>query len=430
MAVTSLVWLKNDLRLHDNEVIFKAVQLSDFVIPVYCIDPRVINGQQYGIPKMGIFRKRFLKETLLSFCHDLAKLGSQCIVRVGSPESILPQILQEVKAQHLFTSIELAPEELLVQQVVLDAIEGLEVTFHGIDTASLFKQEHLPFTSQQAPEVFTEFRKRVEKHCAMPALIPTPDRIPFPNRSIASDDWLQSLETPGISLEPRSAFPFKGGEQAALQRMNDYILESRNIQNYKQTRNQLIGTEYSSKFSAWLANGSLSARRIYHSIRQYENTYGGNESTYWLFFELLWRDFFRCMFRKYPLSFFQARGIEKRIPHAMTTNPRAFQHWCQGVTGHDFIDANMRELNATGFMSNRGRQVVASYLCHDLQVDWRWGARYFEQQLIDYDVCSNWCNWAYVAGVGNDPRPDRYFNPNRQAEVYDTLSTYRQLWLR
>ena len=107
----------------------------------------------------------------------------------------------------------------------------------------------------------------------------------------------------------------------------------------------------------------------------------------------------------------------------------ALNKWINGQTGVPFIDANMMELKLTGFMSNRGRQNVASYLCNDLKVDWRYGAAYFEQQLVDYDVCNNWGNWAYLAGVGNDPRANRYFNIAKQAAMYDPDGSFQQLWL-
>jgi deoxyribodipyrimidine photo-lyase len=107
-----------------------------------------------------------------------------------------------------------------------------------------------------------------------------------------------------------------------------------------------------------------------------------------------------------------------------------FEKWKNGNTGIDFVDANMIELKLTGFMSNRGRQNVASYLCHNLKLDWRYGAAYFEEQLIDYDVCSNWGNWMYVAGVGNDPRENRVFNMEKQAAMYDHDQSYRNLWLQ
>jgi deoxyribodipyrimidine photo-lyase len=190
-----------------------------------------------------------------------------------------------------------------------------------------------------------------------------------------------------------------------------------------------VGADYSSKFSAWLALGSISPRLIYAELKKYESQFGANESTYWLVFELLWRDFFRFMFKKHQTKLFQSAGITtgKKIPKSVSE--KLLNTWVNGITGVDFIDANMRELQLTGFMSNRGRQNVASYLCNNLKLDWRLGAAYFEQQLIDYDVCSNWGNWAYLAGVGNDPRENRYFNIEKQAQDYDKNKAYRNLWL-
>ena len=132
---------------------------------------------------------------------------------------------------------------------------------------------------------------------------------------------------------------------------------------------------------------------------------------------------------KYGFLFFKKQGIKINLPNLNQHNTQLFEKWQLGKTNCNFIDANMRELQLTGFMSNRGRQNVASYLCHDLQLDWRFGAAYFEQQLIDYDACSNWCNWAYLAGVGNDPRITRKFNIDKQAKDYDKEEIFRNLWL-
>jgi deoxyribodipyrimidine photo-lyase len=191
----------------------------------------------------------------------------------------------------------------------------------------------------------------------------------------------------------------------------------------------MIGADYSSKFSVWLALGSLSPREIYFELKKYEAQFGSNDSTYWLVFELLWRDYFRFMMKKHHFKFFQQNGIQSKGITINRHNILALQSWIDGQTGVDFVDANMIELKLTGFMSNRGRQNVASYLCNDLKLDWRYGAAYFEQQLIDYDVCSNWGNWAYLAGVGNDPRGNRYFNIEKQAQDYDKDKDYRKLWL-
>jgi deoxyribodipyrimidine photo-lyase len=135
------------------------------------------------------------------------------------------------------------------------------------------------------------------------------------------------------------------------------------------------------------------------------------------------------MMKKYNIKFFQQAGIQDKGIWVNKHNMYQFYEWIDGKIGVDFIDANMIELKLTGFMSNRGRQNVASYLCNDLKLNWRYGAAYFEQQLIDYDVCSNWGNWAYLAGVGNDPRGNRYFNIEKQAQDYDKDKEYRKLWL-
>jgi deoxyribodipyrimidine photo-lyase len=164
-------------------------------------------------------------------------------------------------------------------------------------------------------------------------------------------------------------------------------------------------------------------------IKRYEEQYGANESTYWLVFELLWRDYFHLMMEKHPKQFFYINGIQQQSGLTFSHSDFDFENWKQGKTQNDFVNANMLELKYTGFMSNRGRQNVASYLIHDLKLDWRMGAAYFEEFLIDYDVSSNWCNWAYIAGVGNDPRNGRAFNLDKQAKTYDPDSEYRQLWL-
>jgi deoxyribodipyrimidine photo-lyase len=164
-------------------------------------------------------------------------------------------------------------------------------------------------------------------------------------------------------------------------------------------------------------------------IKEYEALHGANESTYWLIFELIWRDYFRFAMKKHKAKFFKKGGIQNRPPKTRDDN-KALLNWMNGNTGVDFVDANMNELRITGFMSNRGRQNVASYLCNDLQLDWRYGAAYFEQQLIDYDVASNWGNWAYLAGVGNDPRGNRYFDIAKQARQYDGDGKYRMMWIK
>ncbi|MEL6987081.1 MAG: DASH family cryptochrome, partial [Bacteroidota bacterium] len=222
---------------------------------------------------------------------------------------------------------------------------------------------------------------------------------------------------------------FAGGETNGIERLNHYIWETKKVKDYKQTRNELIGADYSTKFSPWLAQGCLSPKLIYHEVKKYEQEFSANDSTYWVFFELLWRDFFRLIGKKYENKIFQKGGIINRINLDATEDDKLFEAWSQGNTGVPFIDANMRELNRTGFMSNRGRQNVASFLIHQLGLNWQMGAYYFESLLLDYDPCSNYGNWNYLAGVGTDPREDRVFNTLSQAKRYDPHGTYVKHWI-
>ena len=225
-----------------------------------------------------------------------------------------------------------------------------------------------------------------------------------------------------------TAFPFKGGENEALKRLHSYFFESKKLGFYKKTRNGLIGIDYSSKFSPWLANGCISAKTIYWNVKKFEQEEIKNQSTYWLIFELIWRDYFKYISIKHGNDIFKIGGILKNN-YTWFTNKKAIKNWINGETKDDFINANMIELKKTGWMSNRGRQNVASYFAKELKLDWRIGASYFESMLLDYDVHSNYGNWMYVSGVGNDPR-DRKFNTQLQAERYDPNYLFRKRWLQ
>jgi deoxyribodipyrimidine photo-lyase len=209
--------------------------------------------------------------------------------------------------------------------------------------------------------------------------------------------------------------------------MMHFIWDSQAIRTYKETRDQLAGLDFSTKFSAWLSQGCISPRRIYSEIKRFERDVVTNESTYWVIFELLWRDFFRFSFKKYPNAYFQLHGLGQQARYTDFDSAK-FEAWTQGKTSEALINAGMNELRETGFVSNRMRQILASYWVFGMQQDWRYGASWFESCLVDYDVASNWGNWAYIAGVGNDNRGGREFNVEKQALLYDKDGSYRALW--
>ncbi len=426
---TSLLWFKQDLRLDDNPALQAGLR-SERLLPLYVLDPRILRVGPQGTRRQGVQRTRLLLESLSALDDALRQRGSRLLVLQGEPERVIAQLVERLGVQEVLTHAEIAPEERALQRRVRDALGG--VPLREFPGNALLHEAELPCPPEDLPHVFTRFRELCERrsrvfqpHAAPSALPALPDAAPDLLQSLPTLAQLGLAEPPNVVA---SAFPFSGGEAAAQARLHDYLWNSQGVRQYKDTRNGLVGTEYSSKFSPWLANGCLSARRVMAELQRHESQYGRNDSTHWLWVELLWRDFFRWTLVRHGSALFKSGGL-KGAARAPRNLDERFQHWCAGRTGMPFVDANMRELAATGFMSNRGRQVVASYLVHDLQQDWRHGAAWFEEHLLDYDPASNWGNWAYLAGVGNDPRQNRVFNVLRQARQYDPDARYVSLWM-
>lgn len=432
-----LYWFRNDLRLHDNEGFARAVADADEVLPVFVFDPALFAElPDLGFRKTGIYRANFLIEAVADLRRSLQAKGADLIIRIGPTARVLAELAGDIGANALYAGKEVTQEETDLESDLSKRLKPLNIDIDLFWQSTLYHVRDLPFQVARLPDVFTQFRSRVEKYAEVRELTPTPERV-----KLATDAAGQSIEpeplptiaTFGFPAEltsdVRAAVPFKGGETVALARLERYLWERDLIRTYKETRNGMLGEDYSSKFSAWLSHGCLSPRFIYYEIKRYEEERVKNDSTYWLVFELLWRDFFRFVALRYGTRLFKPGGIQHNLRKRGRRDMDLFMRWAEGETGIPFIDANMREMNATGFMSNRGRQNVGSFLVKDLGLDWTMGAAYFESLLVDYDPCSNWGNWNYVAGVGNDPREDRYFNIYSQATRYDERGQYVKHWL-
>jgi deoxyribodipyrimidine photo-lyase len=426
----ALVWFKTDLRLSDNETLIKAIQWADEVIPVFIIDERQLNHTAFGFPRMGPFRYKFLLESLSSLHLNLKSRNSGLLIVKGRPEVEIPKIALNYQVQKVYTKKEIAPEEIETVADIEKELWKNKILLEQFSTSVLYHATDLPFSIKDCPDVFTVFRKKVEKEAQILEEFSVPEKISSPPISDGRQFIEFELQNLDLKLDSRAVFQYSGGEDEAFSRLNFYLFESNGINNYKETRNGLMGPDYSSKFSPFLALGCISPRTIYHAIKRYEKECIVNDSTYWLCFELLWRDFFRYAMKKHKNKLFHLNGFSKSTVYEHSIkNTNLFSLWISGNTGNSFIDANMKELKLTGFMSNRGRQNAASYLIHELHLDWRLGAAYFESQLIDYDVSSNWGNWAYIAGVGNDPKNGRKFNIEQQVNCYDKQGDYQRLWL-
>jgi deoxyribodipyrimidine photo-lyase len=429
-----IVWFRQDLRLHDNEALTEAMEVSNNILPVYVFDERLFkNTTRFGFKKTGIYRAKFIIESIHDLRNSLKEKGTDLIVRIGKPEEEIYKLAKEFKSSWIFCNRERTQEEADVQDELESKLWSIGQEIRYSRGKMLYYTQDLPFPISHTPDIFSHFRKEVEKFVFIRDPLPLPEGIKKYSLDLDLDlGDIPSLEDLGYEEfqgDARAAIHFKGGETEGLKRLNNYIWETQNIRNYKETRNGLLGESYSSKFSPWLSQGCLSPKKIFSEIKKYEAEHGANDSTYWLFFELMWRDFFRLMGKKHGNAIFKKGGIKRESQQHLNNEMSLFNLWKEGRTGIPFIDANMKEINQTGFMSNRGRQNVASFLVKDLKVNWQIGAEYFESMLIDYDSCSNWGNWNYTAGVGSDPREDRYFNIISQARRHDPNGEYVKHWI-
>ncbi|WWC90786.1 uncharacterized protein L201_005723 [Kwoniella dendrophila CBS 6074] len=496
-----------------------------------------------GFHRTSPYRLKFLLEAVYGLRESYRNSGSDLLIAFGKPEKILPKLIEALtekqgKIEGLYAQREYSLEEISNYRRVQNSLKqkGSKLEFTFNDSKTLIPPQHLPFKPEtKTPDVYTEFRKKVEglgiglNEMLLPPLqtaeIDDNDHLkikvndgelkPFPNINLKEIDlnegdggfvlegdeldkieglymklvkplidnppkvggWSKEIQIENElpKLNNRSAIPFTGSEISGLQRINDYIGKEvcsgwkggDKAKKYKETRNGLLGEGFSTKFSTWLSLGSLSPKTIGWRVGQLLEDQGRDKevykNVYWILFELLWRDYFQYTVLKTSLtdsynnkktikndeihpnsSLFNPDGFSSQIstyPQELRPNPSDWnksnlndtndpaRRWCEGKTGVPFIDANMRELIETGWMSNRGRQNVASFLTKDLYCDWRIGAEFFEMHLIDYDTCSNWGNWQYQAGVGNDSRSSRQFNPIKQANDYDENNEFVKTWL-
>ena len=426
---TALVWFRNDLRTLDNKILTQATEQYEKVIGLYVLDPNRFTTTRWGFKKTERFRAQFLLESLADLRHHLQLLGIPLYVEFQSTVKAVPEFFENFEAAALFFQEEWTEEESQESRQVLSLLPKTASVKHCKDQF-LFHPDDVPIQIGNLPEVFTVFRKKCEKYGSVQALVNKPQKTQ-PDAQWPDIQPIPTLEELGlehIESDSRSAFPFKGGSQEAALRLDHYFWKTKKLSYYKNTRNGLLGLDYSSKFSPWLANGSISPRQIYWAVKDYEKEIQKNSSTYWLIFELIWRDYFKYISLKHGNKIFKLGGILEKS-YRWKTDPHLFVDWANGQTEEPFVNANMIELKQTGWMSNRGRQNVASYFAKNLWMDWRMGAAYFESLLLDFDVHSNYGNWMYVAGVGNDPR-DRKFDVAWQAERYDPDGKYQNRWLQ
>ena len=469
----SLYLFTNDLRLLDNTqlqtLVSKHQNREISLRCAYCIDPRSYRADNYDSKHIGRHRLLFDLQSIQDIASKLLNHGIPVDVQFDSPASYVLSKHELARFDAIYIAEQFGWNEEQsfnsLKQQLIEQFDFPETQFVRFNNHTLFNIEQLPFALDAIPSSFTKFRKAVE-------LLPldtlfrcneltgdtnnqdnyTPKHIEKTRRSFieqfqrlinrpeissmyTSNQHSKEIDTSNSALELGNlnngiisgpSMLFEGGEQAGQKHLKDYF-SSNSPSTYKETRNALDDWPSSTKFSPWLANGSISAKHVWHTVIEYENTHGANDSTYWIKFELLWREYFQWQAKAIGNKLFWFSGTPGKKP-LTSFYPERFNKWCKGQTPYPIVNAAMHQLNTTGYMSNRARQLVASCFIHELGLDWRYGAAYFQQQLVDYDVASNWGNWQYLAGVGFDPRGSRQFNLQKQTQIYDPNLDFINKW--
>jgi deoxyribodipyrimidine photo-lyase len=400
--VTSLLWFTRDLRVHDHPALRAALDSSSSVVPVFCLDDRLLRGRHASGP-----RTQFMLECLTELRE---RMDGQLVIRRGSPERELAELARATGATELHFSADSGPFARRRIECVTAAV-GIECFAHP----GLHAIDELDAPRTGAGKPYTVFTPFHRKWLAEPRR----DVIGRPRSfgSLPSGVWVGRIPAlDALGLEQEVAEPLAGGEGAGRERLTRFL--SSDVRTYPEDHD-VMGSDRSSRLSPYLHFGCLSPREI-------ESRLPGGKGAEEFRRQLCWRDFYHHVLLNFPRN---ARSeFQERYRGAISWSRAelAFDAWREGRTGFPLVDAGMRQLRTEGWMHNRARLVVGSFLTKDLGIDWRWGERWFMRLLIDGDEANNNGNWQWIASVGVDPQPffRRLYNPARHQERYDPEGVY------
>ena len=393
-------WFRRDLRLNDNHALFTALSAEFPVLAIFIFDPNILKH----LPKKDA-RVQFIHATLASIQDQLISVGSSLRVFHCTPEEALAQLMNEFDVQNLFANRDYEPNARKRDKHIYDLLKEKGIAFIGkkdhviFEASEVTKDDGLPYT------VYTPYSKKWKTRLFSHPI------VCYPSEELQSN-FLQTETSDFPSLEQI------GFEKTTIN-FPSIQLNAQAIQNYHLHRDfpAIAGT---TRMSLHLRFGTVSTRELV--------LYGLTSNEKWLN-ELIWREFYQMIIYHFPDT----------VDHAFkpaydfiewNNNEEEFKLWCEGKTGYPLVDAGMRELNETGFMHNRVRMVVASFLTKHLLIDWRWGERYFAEKLLDFDLASNVGGWQWAAGSGCDAAPYfRIFNPTSQMEKFDKQNEYIKKWV-
>jgi deoxyribodipyrimidine photo-lyase len=416
-----IVWFRQDLRLGDNLALKAAIDKGGKIIPIF-----IWSKQETTEISLGGASKWWLHQSLISLSSSLEALGSKLIVRQGKPLDVLQELIKETSAKAVFWNRTYEPSNIERDKEIKKTLQEQGLLVESFNASLLFEPWTILNSSKKAFQVFTPFWKFcLDKAISLP--VSTPKALSIPETWPASDSLVDLGLEPKINWASGFVKEWYVGENAAIKVLNDF-LQSR-VFNYQENRDRpdLIGI---SRLSPYLHFGEISPRQIWHSVKLLNvKTQEEQKNVDGYLRQLGWREFAYHLLFHFPNTVSQPLR-EKYSKFPWLNEGKDLSSWQKGKTGYPIVDAGMRQLWKTGWMHNRVRMIVASFLVKDLLVDWKLGERWFWDTLVDADLANNILGWQWVAGCGADAAPYfRIFNPITQAEKFDPQGNYIRTWV-
>ncbi|HIX53620.1 MAG TPA: deoxyribodipyrimidine photo-lyase [Candidatus Sphingobacterium stercoripullorum] len=389
-----LVWFRNDLRLHDNEMLSEVEERASIVIPVYIFDKRYFSTNKYGNKNTGVLRAEFLRQSVKALRKDLQAMDSDLLVYHGFPEDILPRLAVKYEVDQVYHHREVAQRETTISELVETALWQYEIDLKHFIGHTLYHKEDLPFSVREIPEAFANFRKEIERESFVREPFPKPSSLLTPKHLEKTN--IPSLEELGydqkeLEFIKNAPLAIKAGEKNALKSLKDFFTSD-----FWDNQGNITA------ITPYIASGTISPIYIYHKLIQskLKDHKKGYEK---VLKALFWRDYFRFMLKKHKNIFF--KNLDKK--QNLKNNLELLTQWKNGNTGVEQVDSIIQDLHKTGLIKYSQRKIVGGFLIQKLKQNWLEGASFFEEHLIDYEPASNYGYWAHIAGVGTSKKENK-----------------------
>lgn len=399
MENISIFWFRRDLRLHDNVGFYEALKEKGNVMPIFIFDSEILDK----LPKDDA-RVNFIHDNISKMNETLKSHGSGMSVFHGKPLDIFSKLVDEYSIVSVYTNRDYEPYATHRDQEISQFLSSNNIEFKTFKDQVIFETNEVTKADGNPYVVYTPYSRKWLEHYTTPEMSPSEDLL---------DHCIQNENLPFLSLEDI-------GFETTKIPVPNFIVNPKLIQEYEETRN-FPALDQTSRLGPHLRFGTVSVRQMVIQASKEENPT--------FLKELIWREFFMQILWHFPHTKNQSfKSKYDRIE--WRNNEEDFKKWCKGQTGYPLVDAGMRQLNQTGFMHNRVRMLVGSFLCKHLLIDWRWGEAYFAEKLHDYEMASNVGNWQWIAGSGVDAAPYfRIFNPTSQIQKFDKKLEYIKKWV-